>query len=137
MKNTPNVPLNVLRHNNHWERAPRDPISAAIAVAVTGATTGIAYYAVYALSTLVISMVTSAVLGALAPKPDFGSPSSNSGQLLSNGKNALAPAQFVYGQVRKGGTVTYIESTGDTNKILHQIIVLAAHEVEEIGDHAK
>lgn len=134
MKNTPNVPFNVLRHNNHWERAPRDPISAAIAVAVTGATTGIAYYAVYALSTLVISMVTSAVLGALAPKPDFGSPSSNSGQLLSNGKNALAPAQFIYGQVRKGGTVTYVESTGDTNKILHQIIVLAAHEVEEIGD---
>lgn len=133
MKNT-NVPFNVMRHRNQFEIAPRDPISAAIAVAVTGATTGVAYYAVYALSTLAISLVTSAVLGALTPKPDFGGIGNNSGQLLSNGKNALSPAQFVYGQARKGGTVTFIESTGDTNKILHQIIVLAAHEVEEIGD---
>ena len=51
-----------------------------------------------------------------------------------NARNATAPADFVYGQVRKGGTVTYYESTGDENKFLHQIIVLAAHEVEEIGD---
>jgi hypothetical protein len=36
--------------------------------------------------------------------------------------------------VRKGGTVTYYETTGTDNKFLHQIIVLAGHEVDAIGD---
>ena len=139
-----NLPYNVMRHANSWEVAPRDPISAAIATYATGAAAGMTlttalaagawgWIGVYAISTLAISAVTSAVLGALAPKPDFGG-LNNSGQLISNSKNATAPAQFVYGQARKGGVITFIESTGDSNKILHQIIVLAAHEVEEIGD---
>jgi hypothetical protein len=139
-----NLPYNVMRHANSWEVAPRDPISAAIATYVTGAAAGMTlttalatgawgWIGVYAISTLAISAVTSAVLGALAPKPDFGG-LNNSGQLISNSKDATAPAQFVYGQARKGGVITFIESTGDSNKILHQIIVLAAHEVEEIGD---
>ena len=134
MKNTPNVPFNVLRHNNHWERAPREPFTIGNLILAGLSVSTSSLFLIYAVGFVAISVVTSAVLGALMPKPDFGSASSNSGQLLSNGKNALAPAQFIYGQVRKGGTVTYIESTGDTNKILHQIIVLAAHEVEEIGD---
>ena len=139
-----NLPYNVMRHANSWEVAPRDPISAAIATYATGAAAGMTlttalaagawgWIGVYAISTLAISAVTSAVLGALAPKPDLGG-LNNSGQLISNSKNATAPAQFVYGQARKGGVITFIESTGDSNKILHQIIVLAAHEVEEIGD---
>lgn len=139
-----NLPYNVMRHANSWDRAPRDPISAAIATYATGAAAGMTlttalatgawgWIGVYAISTLAISAVTSAVLGALAPKPDFGG-LNNSGQLISNSKNATAPAQFVYGQARKGGVITFIESTGDSNKILHQIIVLAAHEVQEIGD---
>lgn len=133
------LPFNVMRHSS-WDRAPRDPISAAIASAVAGgsfATLGAAmagaasfgWYAVYAVSTLAISAVTSAVLGALAPKPSLAGMQG----LLVNSKEATAPAQFVYGEVRKGGTVTYIESTGDNNKILHQIIVLAAHEIEEVS----
>lgn len=138
-----NMPYNVMRHND-WDRAPRDPISAAIATYVTGAAAGttlvaavgagmIGWVGVYALSTIAISMVTSAVLGALAPKPDFGGVNS-SGGLLVNSRDALAPAEFVYGQVRKGGAITYLDATGTDNKVLHQIIVLAAHEVEEIGD---
>jgi hypothetical protein len=141
MKNT-NVPFNVLRHNNHWERAPRDPVTIGTFI-ITGlggsaalAGTAIAFGATFAgiVGYVAISLVTSAVLGALAPKPDFGGIGNDSGQLLSNGKNALSPAQFVYGQTRKGGTVTFVQSGGNTNKILHQIIVIAAHEVEEIGD---
>jgi len=87
----------------------------------------------FAVGYIATTLVTSALLSALAPKPDFGS-AAGSGGLLVNGKGATEPAQVVYGQVRKGGTITFVESTGDNNKILHQIIVLAAHEVEEIGD---
>ena len=117
---------------NDWDRVPRDPISTAIAAAVTGATAGTAYLAVYALSTIAISAVTSWAISALSPKPDFSSFGS-SGTLV-NARDAVAPADFVYGEVRKGGVVTFYESTGDENKFLHQIIAIAAHEVDDIGD---
>lgn len=132
------TPFNVMNHNN-WDHAPRDPISAAIASYVTGTAfaTGAAalaggatlgWWAAYAVSTIAISAVTSKVLTALAPKPSI-----KSGTIV-NAKEPAAFSQIVYGEVRKGGTVTFLETTGSKNKYLHQIIVLAGHEVEEIGD---
>ena len=121
-----------VKHWNDWDRVPRDPVSAAIAAAVTGATTGLAYYAVYAISTIAISAVTSWALSALAPQPDFSSFGSQG--TLVNERNATSPADFVYGEVRKGGTVVFYESTGAENKYLHQVIALAGHEVNAIGD---
>ena len=121
-------------HWNSWDRVARDPVTiGAYILGQTAATSfGIAMATQFAVGYIATTLVTSALLSALAPKPDFGS--IGSGGLLVNNKGATEPAQVVYGQVRKGGTVTFVESTGDNNKILHQIIVLAAHEVEEIGD---
>lgn len=133
---------------NDWDHVPRDPLtigimvtqgvglSTAAALASAG-TWGLSTYLVgyitkYAVSTL----VTSALLYALSPKPKMGS-SAGSGGTLVNARGSVNPAEVVYGQIRKGGTVTFIETqntSGGYNKILHQIIVLAAHEVEEIGD---
>jgi len=132
--NKHNTPFNVLRHTNPKEVIKRDPISATIAGYVAAQGT-VLYAAVLTVSSIAVSMVTSAALQALMPKP----PSSNLGVndssgLLVNGKSSTAPAQFVYGRVRKGGTVSFVESTGTNNKILHQIIVIAAHEVDEITD---
>jgi len=129
-----NLPFNVMRHANSWEVAPRDPVTiGAMILGQTAATAGVAMFIQGAVGYIATTLVTSAILSVLAPKPDFGSASGSSG-LLVNGKGATEPSQVVYGQVRKGGTVTFIESTGGNNKILHQIIVLANHEVEEIGD---
>ncbi len=124
-----------VRDWNSWDRVPRDPVTiGAYILGQTAATTfGMAMVAQFAVGYIATTLVTSALLSALTPKPDFGS-GAGSGGLLVNGKGATEPAQVVYGQIRKGGTVTFVESTGDNNKILHQIIVLAAHEVEEIGD---
>lgn len=121
-------------HWNSWDRVARDPVTiGAYILGQTAATSfGIAMATQFAVGYIATTLVTSALLSALSPKPDFGS--IGSGGLLVNNKGATEPAQVVYGQVRKGGTVTFVESTGDNNKILHQIIVLAAHEVEEIGD---
>jgi hypothetical protein len=105
----------------------------AAAGTAVAATAGLAAFGYLAVGYIATTLVTSALLTALAPEPDFGS-AAGSGGLLVNGKGATEPAQVVYGQIRKGGTVTFVESTGGNNKILHQIIVLAAHEVEEIGD---
>ena len=57
----------------------------------------------------------------------------NKGTLL-NIREAAGAQEYVYGQVRKGGVLTYIDETGTNNKYLHIVIVLAGHEVEEIGD---
>lgn len=127
-------------YTNDWSRVPRMPMQVgalilgqmgiAVSTTFTFTAMGIITYAVGYIAT---TLVTSALLKALSPKPDKGSSSTSSG-LLTNARGATDSAQVVYGQVRKGGTVTFLESTGDNNKILHQIIVLAAHEVEEIGD---
>lgn len=128
---------------NAWHNVPRDPATIgamivtgsgyAAAGATVAAATTMAYIGYYAVGYIATTLVTSALLAALAPKPNKGSASGSSG-LLTNARNATGSAEVVYGQVRKGGVVTFLESTGTNNKILHQIIVLAAHEVEEIGD---
>lgn len=72
---------------------------------------------------------TSLALRALAP--DAGSTGRG---LQTNIREPAAHHDFVYGQTRKGGVVTFIESTGTQNDYLHMVISLAGHEVEEIGD---
>lgn len=125
---------------NDWDRVPRDP--ATIGGFILGAfgSSGAALAAVGVFGTtvgaivgyLAISTVTSWALSALAPKPDFSSFGSQG--TLVNARDAVASADFVYGEVRKGGVVTFYESTGTKNKFLHQVIAIAAHEVEELGD---
>ena len=125
---------------NSWDRVPRDPVTVGTAIvtslggsAALAATT-IAFGVTVAgfVGYLAITAVTSWAISALSPKPDFSSFGSQG--TLVNARDATAPVDFVYGQVRKGGTVSYYESTGEKNKFLHQIIVLAGHEVEQIGD---
>ena len=126
-----NLPYNVMRHQN-WDAAPRDPITL-FNFATTTLGLGTAGAVIFAgVSTIAISVATSWAISALMPQPDFSSFGSQG--TLVNSREATAAADFVYGQVRKGGVVTYYESTGANNKFLHQIISLAGHEVEEIGD---
>ena len=131
--NKHNTPFNVLRHNvNSFEIAPREPTTFIGVIATFIGGTGATYYAAYALTYLAISMVTTALITALTPKPDQNP--NNSNGLQVNSKNALAPMQFVYGKVRKGGIITFQEVTGGSNKILHQIISLAGHEIDSVED---
>ena len=111
-----------------WGTAPREPITAAV-IAAVGATGTTAALISIGLN-LVYTALTSFVVAALTPKPEI--PESQG--LLVNIRDGVAPQDFVYGQVRKGGTVTYVETTGSKNKLLHQMIAIAGHEVEEIGD---
>ena len=129
------LPYNVFRNPNDWANVPRDPVTIAMAIApslftAAGAAIGIGGFLLTTAISIGISAVTSWALNALAPKPDL---SSSRGTLV-NARDAVAPADFVYGEVRKGGIITFYESTGDENKYLHQVIVVAAHEVEELGD---
>ena len=117
---------------NSWERIPRDPFIL-FGGNILASATATQIFITKAINYLAIAAVSSWALKALMPKPDFGAFGTSSG-LLANTRTATAPQEIVYGTIRKGGVVTYIESTGDTNKFLHQIIVLAGHEVNAIGN---
>lgn len=140
MKN--NLPYSVLREYNSWENVPRFPaatVGAAIIGSSAAATTSIFGAGMLAFITpqyivgyIVTSMVTSWAMKALAPKAP--SRSSSSQGILVNAKEPAAAQDFVYGKVRKGGVVTFYETSGTKNKYLHQIICLAGHEVHAIDD---
>ena len=117
---------------NSWDRVPRMPDAiAAYIIAATGAT-GLTAAAITVGTYIAVSAVTSWAYMSLMPKPDLGQGSS--GSILVNSREAAAPQDFVYGKVRKGGVVTFYEATGTDNTYLHQVIVLAGHEVNSIGD---
>lgn len=129
-------PFNVLRDPNSWDKAPRDPATIAFAAAnaagLTTATTVAAFSATTfgmiatAAVYLGLSVATSAILTALTPAPPTPKQS-----LLVNSRDAAAPQDFVYGEVRKGGPITYLETTRG-GSVLYEIIPLAAHEIESV-----
>ncbi len=47
-------------------------------------------------------------------------------------RTTVGPRELVYGNVKKGGMVAYIESSGANDKYLHLIVVLAAHPCDSI-----
>ena len=124
------TPFNVLAKHNSWDKTPRDPYTVGNFIIGTVLNTSTSSLALIWLTGFVATtLVVGALMRALMPS----APKMQQG-LLGNFRQAAAPWDVVYGQVRKGGTITYMESTGDTNKYLHMIITLAGHEVEEIGD---
>jgi hypothetical protein len=125
-------PFNVMRHAS-WDRAPKMPqvIVPAIATALGGGTIAtIAAYAIYYAGT---TALTSMALRALAPDMSASAISGQNKGTIINAREAAANQEYVYGQVRKGGVVTFMETTGEENKYMHIIISMAGHEVEEIG----
>lgn len=85
-------------------------------------------------ATAIFYVSTSVVLAwaVSKKKSDLSSQSGQTG-LVANNIDGLATQEFIYGQVRKGGTIPFMESTGENNRFLHMTLCLAGHEVEEIG----
>ena len=78
---------------------------------------------------LVYAGISMVVTSALAPKPNIP----DTKNTLGTNIDSISNADIVYGQIRKGGTKTYHETTGD-GTFYHYFLTLAMHEVEEIGD---
>ena len=79
------------------------------------------------------TVVTMVALRALTPRPDAGAFAAQRGTLVTQ-RASLDAHEIVYGRVRKGGPITYIETTGPDNQVLHMIITLAAHECDAVED---
>ncbi len=137
-------PFNVLMpaaKTNSWENVPRATMIGTIALNAVGASAfasttllSIAGVTVLTGASLVGSIIMYAVTSwaAKSNQPKFDQGAFNSDGLLVNARESAGAQQFVYGSVRKGGTISFYETTGEDNKFLHQIIVLAGHEVADI-----
>ena len=75
------------------------------------------------------TLLTS-VIGKMTTK-GMNASSANFGTKFSN-RAPLAPRQIVYGECRVGGTIVHLETTGTDNNILHMVIAVAGHEIEDI-----
>lgn len=108
-------------------------VAAVVAFVIPASTTIVAFGISYAaiIGYVGYTALTVAALKKLSAQAMAGV--ENKGTLL-NIREAAGAQEYVYGQVRKGGVLTYIDETGTDNKYLHIVIVLAGHEVEEIGD---
>lgn len=100
-----------------------------------GALTG-SSLAATVLAHMTVAGVTMVGANLLAPKVDFGS--ANTRRSLNvrgrNQRNATTNRQYIYGQVKVGGTVAYMGTSGTDNAYLHMVLVHCDHEVEELGD---
>jgi hypothetical protein len=54
------------------------------------------------------------------------------GGIAAASRNAIQPWNVIYGRAKIGGTIIYLEETGDDNKYLHMVIVLACHSCESV-----
>lgn len=96
------------------------------------------------------SLLLSAAASALAPKPDFGM-----GPRDVSVREPASPRKMIYGNTRVGGTIVFLETSGDkrslisvittlggilptvdedSTKMLHMVIVFAGHQVEAIDE---
>lgn len=113
---------------NSWDRVPRDPVTMFVGHTLFGAgvLTATQMFIAQAIVFVGASLVTGYLLNALMPKGPDGSR-----ELTASVKDAAAPREIVYGEVRKGGVITHLESTDD-NQYLHMFVALAGHEIESV-----
>ena len=77
------------------------------------------------------SMLLSAAAQSMMPKPSVGQIELQARTVTV--REPVMPRQMVYGRTRKGGVITFLHSTGEKDKDLHLVVVLAAHRVKSIG----
>lgn len=73
----------------------------------------------------------SMVSRALAPKPNLGAQLRGISQ---TSRDPAGPRQIVYGQMRVGGQIVYIQHSGTNNEFLHLVVVFASHEIESFEE---
>lgn len=104
-----------------------------IAAALTSAGIGTTAVAFGLTGAQIIGYVAYTAVSALAMRalaPDVGG-ELNKGTVV-NTRTATGPQEYAYGTVRKGGVISYIETSGDDNTYLHMVITLTGQPVDSI-----
>ena len=109
----------------------------AVVAASTKAAFGLVVSSIFgAIASFATSYVISAAFGLnktpkLADRGGGGVTQRNQDRTLSV-RQPIAAHRVIYGEIRVGGTVTFLHTTDD-NDYLHQLITIAGHEVNSIG----
>jgi hypothetical protein len=116
------------------------PVVTTVAIAIAGGGFAVPTAIQFAVAKFLVSTVASVafnfVSGALTKKDSGGGGSFAT--IKSQGatqqfRQAVTDRRIVYGEARTSGPIVFPRVTDD-NKYLHFVIVLASHEVEEIGE---
>lgn len=112
---------------------------AKVAVAITGSAAVGNFFIAYGFQTLVVasSVAYSSVQQRKMRKALDAMRGSAS--TIDQGRNIMvrdpiASRRIIYGQCLVSGPLAFMHASGTNNEYLHLIVVLASHEVEEIGD---
>lgn len=114
------------------------PVFTAIAAAVGISTAPIVVLGMTTSAAAIVGYIGYTAVSALAMRAltpslgvDAAAAAENKGTVV-NSRSAAGPQEYVYGTVRKGGNITFIDTSGTDNTYLHMVIALAGHRVEEI-----
>lgn len=108
------------------------PVFTAIAGAVGVSTAPITFLGMTTSAAAIVGYAAYTAVSALALRalaPNVGD--LNKGTVV-NTRTATGPQEYVYGTVRKGGVISYIETSGDDNTYLHMVITLTGQPVDSI-----
>ena len=86
--------------------------------------------AVAAMWTTFATTLLGGVIGKMTSK-GIDASSGNFGTKFAT-REAVAPRQIIYGKARVGGTIVHMETTGTDNYLLHMVVAIAGHEIEEL-----
>ena len=121
----------------NFVKALSNPVNLIVAVGATligGPVAGYTFLQSVAIRAAVSAAITSS-LQTLTPKPklpsfsDFSTQSQQRTQLI---KQPTVPRRIIYGETRVSGVLGFVETT-DNNKFINLVILLATHEVNQIG----
>ena len=84
-------------------------------------------------STVFMTFATTLIGGVIGKMTSKGLDASagNFGTKFAT-REAIAPRQLIYGQARVGGTIVHMETSGTDNFLLHMVVAIAGHEIEEL-----
>ena len=105
-------------------------VAATLLAPATGGSSLVFFAKAYA-----ITATATAALQTLSPKPklpsfsDFATQSQSRTQLI---KQPTVPRRIIYGETRVSGVLGFVETT-DNNRYINLVILLATHEVNQIG----
>lgn len=111
---------------------PDGGISLAFAAVLEGAATAAQIATVVAVTAMVMSVAYSAyTLATMPSQTDFKSETQGRTQVV---RSAVAPHRIIYGRCMVSGPLVAVFSSGENNKFLYLVVVLAAHKCHSIGD---
>jgi hypothetical protein len=84
-------------------------------------------------SAAVLTFATTLIGGVIGKMTSKGinATADNFGSKFSS-RSAIEPRKLVYGECRVGGTFVHMETSGTDNYLLHAVVAIAGHEIEDL-----